>query len=582
MKSRFWILCSCFIFIACKKNSPKNNPIVTGGSYGIAISTGKSNYLPGETVTFTIDKIVAGALKIRYRHLNETISETNLTGLSWTWRPPPTDYTGYLVDIYEVVAGTEKVYGSIAVDVSSDWSRFPRYGFLSKFGQMSDAGMQDIIDNLARHHINGVQFQDWHYKHHMPLAGTVASPQNSWKDIANRDNYLSTVKAYIEKAHAANMKAMFYNLGFGALTSAAAEGVNEEWYSFKNNTHTIKDVHPLPKPPFNSDIFLLDPSNISWQQYISDRTNDVYSVFDFDGWHVDQLGDRGNLYRYDGSALDLAATFKPFVEAMKKSAPGKKLVMNAVNQYGQENGIAQAPVDFLYTEVWTGYEGYKDLARIITDNDKYSSHTRKTVLAAYMNYNKANSPGYFNTAGVLLTDAVIFAFGGSHLELGEHMLGKEYFPNDNLAMKDDLKAALVTYYDFLVAYQNLLRDGGGFNSPVLTCTNGVMPIANWPPASGKVSVAGKEFTNKQVFHLINLANAASFDWRDTDGIQPVPNTFQNATLQFITSRNVSKIWVASPDIQQGVAMEIAFVQTGNKVTWNLPFLKYWDMIVVEY
>ena len=95
-----------------------------------------------------------------------------------------------------------------------------------------------------------------------------------------------------------------------------------------------------------------------------------------------------------------------------------------------------------------------------------------------MNYNKANNPGYFNTAGVLLTDAVIFAFGGAHLELGEHMLGKEYFPNNNLQMKEDLKASLINYYDFLVAYQNILRDGGNFNSPVLTCSNGIMSLSN--------------------------------------------------------------------------------------------------------
>lgn len=582
MKGKFWILCSCLFFITCKKNSPKNNPVVTGGSYGVLIHTDKASYQPGEAITFTIDKIIPGAVKVRYRHLNETISETNLTTTSWKWTPALTDYTGYLVDIYEQVAGAEKVYGSIAIDVSSDWSRFPRYGFLSKFGQLSDDNMQNIIDNLARHHINGIQFQDWHYKHHMPLAGTVTAPQNTWKDIANRDNYLSTVKGYIGKAKAANMKTMFYNLGFGALNDAAADGVDEQWYTFKNNSHSNKDVHTLPKPPFNSDIFLVDPSNTSWQQYISARNNEVYNVFDFDGFHVDQLGDRGNLYRYDGSAVNLAATFKPFVEAMKTGAPNKKLVMNAVNQYGQENGIGLAPVDFLYTEVWSGNEGYKDLAKIINDNDNYSSPTKKTVLAAYMNYNKANNAGYFNTPAVLLTDAVIFAFGGSHLELGEHMLGKEYFPNNNLQMKDDLKTALINYYDFLVAYQNLLRDGGNFNSPVLTCSNGVMSLTNWPPVSGKVAVAGKELDNKQILHLINLSKATNLDWRDTDGNQPVPNTFQDATLEFITNRTVSNIWMASPDIQHGVATSIPFTQNGNKVTWKLPLLKYWDMIVVEY
>ena len=569
-------------FIGCKKDEPKNNPIVYGGSYGISIHTDKSIYKPGEKVNFTIDKILPGEAKIRYRYLDDLISEASLAATNWQWAPPVTDHKGYLVDIYATIEGVEKVYGSIAVDVSSDWTKFPRYGFLSKYGQLADADMENIIRNLSRHHINGIQFQDWHYKHHMPLAGTVASPHNFWKDIANRDNYLSTVKGYISKAHAKNIKTMSYNLAFGALNDASADGVQEQWYLFKDKTHTLKDAHPLPKPPFKSDIYLVDPSNISWQQYLIEKNNDVYDVFDFDGFHIDQLGDRGNLYRYDGSAINLAASYKPFIEAMKAASPLKKLVMNAVNQYGQQTGIAESPVDFLYTEVWSGNEGYKDLAKIILDNNNYSNNSLNTVLAAYMNYNLANSPGYFNTPGVLLTDAVIFAFGGSHLELGEHMLGKEYFPNNNLQMKDDLKSSLINYYDFLVAYQNLLRDGGNFNLPAVSCTNNVMSVNNWPPEMGKVAVVGKVFNDKQLLHLINFSHANSLDWRDTNGTQNIPQTKSDAMLEFITSKKVTKVWMASPDIQHGTAISLPFNQDGGKVTWKLPVLKYWDMIVIEY
>ena len=45
-----------------------------------------------------------------------------------------------------------------------------------------------------------------------------------------------------------------------------------------------------------------------------------------------------------------------------------------------------------------------------------------------MNYNKADNRGEFNTPGILLTDAVMFALGGSHLELGgDHMCAKSTF-----------------------------------------------------------------------------------------------------------------------------------------------------------
>lgn len=59
---------------------------------------------------------------------------------------------------------------------------------------------------------------------------------------------------------------------------------------------------------------------------------------------------------------------------------------------------------------------------------------------------------------MLLTDAVIFALGGAHLELGEHMLCSEYFPNTDIVMSSTLKDDLVWYYDFLVGYENLVLE----------------------------------------------------------------------------------------------------------------------------
>jgi dextranase len=199
-----------------------------------------------------------------------------------------------------------------------------------------------------------------------------------------------------------------------------------------------------------------------------------------------------------------------------------------------------------------------------------------------MDYNLAEKPGYFNTPGVLLTDAVIFAFGGAHLELGEHMLGKEYFPNDNLQMHPDLKAAMINYYDFLTGYQNLLRDGGTFNNPNVFSSDGKMKLNNWPPATGAVSVVGKDMGQKQIIHLINFANASSLEWRDPDGKQPAPQTFTNAAINFQSEKTVKKIWFASPDINFGASQNIEFTQSGNSVNFTLPSLQYWDMVVIEY
>jgi dextranase len=567
---------------SCQKNSVKDNTglINQHDSTTVNITTDKAMYSPGDKIIFTIDKPLPVGTKISYQFLNNEVEQQTLSGTSWTWTAPSQDFRGYMTELSGNENGKDKIYGCIAVDVSSDWSRFPRYGFLSSYKKLSNDYMNSVLDYLNRLHINGLQFYDWDYEHHQPLAGTVAAPASQWKDIASRDCYKSTVDYYISSAHGCNMKAMSYNLCYGALKDAAADGVSDEWYMYKDNQHQTKEVMNLP-PPFKSNIYLLNPANISWQQYIAGKTNDMYAVYDFDGYHVDQLGDLGVPYDYSGNKIDVAAGFNPFLSAMKKFSPTKRLVMNAVNQYGQQ-GIATAPVDFLYTEVWAPNEGYSDLATIIENNNKFSNNTKQTILTAYMDYDIAENPGYFNTPGVLLTDAVIFAFGGAHLELGEHMLGKEYFPNNNLQMHSDLKSAMINYYDFLTAYQNILRDGGAFNNPNVVSSDGKIKLNNWPPAMGAVSVVGKDFGTKQIIHLINFANASSLQWRDKDGKQNAPTKFTDAALNFQSDKTVKKIWFASPDINFGASQNLEFTQTGSTVNFKLPFLQYWDMVVVEY
>ena len=573
-----------FLSAAGCKKSESENPTpttpTTPGASSIKLSTDKAIYSPGNTVTIQVEGNLPGAAKVRYRHLGEVVGEATASGSSWTWQPPTADFKGYMVEVYDVQNGEEKVLASIGVDVSSNWAKFPRYGFLSQFPSMTEAQTKAVIDNLNRYHINGLQFYDWHYKHHQPLAGTPENPEPKWRDIFNRELYFSTVKNYISQAHDRNMKAMFYNLIFGAWKGAEAEGVSNEWYLYTDRNHQNKDKHPLPQPPFLSDIFLLNPANTSWQNYLVQENRKVYQALPFDGFHMDQLGDRNtSLFTYNGAAVDLANTYKPLIEAVKADKPNHDLVMNSVNQYGQQ-GIAEAPTSFMYTEVWGPNDTYADLARIIQENNAFSNNTKNTVLAAYMNYDVANKKGSFNTPAVLLTDAVIFAFGGAHLELGEHMLAKEYFPNNNLSMKGDLQKALPVYYDFLVAYQNLLRDGGTFNQPVLSSI-GQVRLNNWPAQRGEVAVIGKEVGNRQLIHLINFTNATTMNWRDNSGTQPYPQAIQNVKLTLSTNKPVKRVWFASPDYQQGVPQEITFTQNNGQVMFTLPYLQYWDMLVIE-
>lgn len=547
------------------------------------LSTDKCCYKPGDTIVFTLVNEPSSNVRMRYKYLNDKIADLPLNHTTWTWKAPAKDYTGYLVELYSTKNGQEKIISTIGVDVSSDWKKFPRYGFVSQYPAMSDETAALVVNDLNRFHINGLQFYDWQYKHHKPLAGTVQHPDTFWKDIGGREIHASAIRGYIKAAHQKQMRTMFYDLAYGTYENAEADGVSPKWYLYADSHHNKIEKFELAKPPFISDLLFTDPSNIEWQQYLVRQNRDVYSVYDFDGYHIDQVGNRDkNLYKYNGSLVDVSKTFELFVNSMKKQEPLRPLVMNAVNQYGQE-GIAKTNVEFLYTEVWPPNEGFDGLAKVILDNNKWSNNRKNTVLTAYIHFVEGQKEkGFYNTPAVLLADAVIFAFGGSHLELGEHMLGAPYFPEDFKQMKDDLKAAIIPYYDFLVAYQNVLRDGGKFSSPSLQCLNNIIQISAWPAKIGHISFIGKEFEKRQVIHLLNFTNAATLEWRDTKQIQKEPALINNIQLNLKTNKHITRLWFASPDINKGAAQKISFIQANDKIRFTIPSLKYWDMVVAEY
>lgn len=605
MRKMFYTLGMCLFLSACgdtsvisRQDKPEleDKPGSSGGnvkevvnvtsSLSVDLTTNKACYLPGENVIFTSEDAIPSEAKIRYRSMGKLIAEQTVSGNTWTWQAPSTDFTGYLVDVYKTQDdGTEVVLGTIGVDVSSDWTRFPRYGFVATFdaSKKKNGVIEEEMAFLNRCHINGVQFQDWHNKHHWPLGGMREQLDDVYKDIANRDAYTEVIKKYIDVQHSYGMKSIFYNLCFGVLEDASADGIKDEWYIFKGTGRTDKDLHDLPDS-WKSDIYLVNPANEEWQSYIAERNDDVYANFDFDGYQIDQLGSRGDRYDYDGNKINLPKGYASFIEAMKDKHPDKTLIMNAVSSYGASQIAGTGKVDFLYNETWADEASFKDLYTIIKANDQYSNYSLQTVFAAYMNYNIADKKGEFNIPGVLLTDAVIFALGGSHLELGDHMLCKEYFPNENLNMSSSLRTQIIRYYDFMTAYQNLLRGKDSSAETAVTLNyvkSGKNMINAWPPQQGKIASYAKNVEGRQVIHLLNFINADELSWRDLNGTMPTPSLQNKMELELAVSQKISRIWTASPDAHAGASQDLTFEQKDGKVFFTLPSLKYWAMIVIE-
>lgn len=550
----------------------------------LELSTDSACYHPGATVRLRYEgRKVANAFA-RYMHLGQVLLEEPLDGTEWTWQVPREDYRGYLVQVCQTSMGREIIRGTIAIDVSSDWKRFPRYGFVADFGSGKDsATVAAEMDWLNRCHINGVQFQDWHYKHHWPWGGTKDGVTlDTYKDIANRTIYTRSVENYIKAQHQRGMKSMFYNLCYGALSDAEADGVRPGLFVYTDQARTTRDRHQLPST-WKSDIYLVDPGQAAWLTYMGRRVAEVYGHLDFDGFQIDQLGDRGTRYTSNGGVVDFPGGFAKFIKYIKGKFPHKRLVMNAVSSYASREIAQTGKMDFLYNEVWDYEKDYADLLDILERNRQYGGDSLNTVFAAYMNYNLDNRN--FNMPGVLMADAVMFALGGSHLELGgDHMLCREYFPYSSVSMSSALKSSIVHYYDFLTAYQNLLRDGGTLNTStglVPTDTSGKISINAWAPRLGGVTTIAREKEDCTVLHLLNFISANSLSWRDTDGTMPSPAQKKDIPLSMPYGKPVEHLYVATPDQLGGAMQELDFRQEDGTLTFTLPSLTYWTMVVIR-
>lgn len=581
---------------------------VYAGSTGSMIqdvNTDKAMYSPGQTVTIYVDlknntgaAVTNGSVTLYFKHLTTEVASSSTksytlnagatTTLVWTWTAPSTDFRGYLVEAW-AKNGSGAIIDNmnVGVDVSSSWTKFPRYGYLSSFPSQSNSVSSNIVWQLKNYHINALQFYDWQWKQHVPLAGTVASPASTWKDIANRDTYRQTVLDFISSGHSSNIAAMNYNLIYGAYNGYGEDGsgVNYSWAAFNNSSHTTQDSLPMPAGWACSTLYLFNPANTSWQNYLIGREKDVFSAYAFDGWHVDQVGNRGTKYDSQGNTINMTLGFKNFLNAAK-SQTGKKIIFNTVGDYGQSD-VATSNVDVLYAELWNG--DYNSVRSSIETGMSQSGGKAK-VIAGYMNYGYAqqfssSNPGNFNAAGVLLMDAVTFASGGSRIELGDdtRMLCHEYFPNRNLVMSSTMKRQMRNYYDFLVAYENLLR-GGLSNTTNAVSLTGLSSSTS--ASAGKVWTMTKSGSGYDVIHLINLTNQSSIDWRDYNANYPVPTTRTNVPVKYYYgSGTVNSVAMASPDYENGKSFILSHTTGsdagGNFVTFTVPSLQYWDMIYIS-
>lgn len=567
------------------------------GDETMVCRTEKSMYAPGETAVVCLENLPAEATALRARLYS-------LERCVWDWQLPASkrfplslpdaDGHGYALEI-EALDEQQNVLTSAftAVDVSSSWTKFPRYGYVWDFTPSADA--ESKADEMARYHLNGVQFYDWQYRHHRPLADDLSG----WRDWSGRWISGDTVRAYLRAAHDRGMACMAYNMIYAANETYLTDGsgVQADWRLVRTNGADFTcDMDANLGPVGVLQYFnLLNPD---WQSYIFAQENRVFEAFDFDGWHGDTIGENGPMRTADGGPLGYDADGKPiylvkdgytaFLNAAKAAIGDKYLAFNPVGAQGIEN-VNVSAVDVLYTEFWPWdrnangrlYDDYYTLHRAILGACEQSGG-KSLIVAAYVNYR--NPKAAFNPATVRMLDCVVFASGGSRIELGNggNMLSDEYFPADGKKRMDDgLRSAVGRLYDFLVAYENLLRDGQRPVSRTVRLEN--LPVST-DGRSDTVWCFAKADSSTEIYHFLNLTGTDD-GWRDEEQTKKPPIAHENVKTRLYTDYPVREVWLASPDGESPLPLPLEF-QTGRDANgayaeFTQPALEYWNLIFLR-
>lgn len=574
------------------------------------VYTNKARYAPHESVTiYVLLKRVAAqtgsaSLQLTFWHLGQRVgsqisqsvdlSQPGQHPVAIRWMPPDRDFQGYLIDVRLIAPKGETMgQGYTAVDVSSRWNRFPRYGYIAHYSKAEDAAPKQWIAALNKFHIDGLEYYDFENQHEKPLAGTVQHPAPVWKDIAGRTIDGRILDSFLRDAHRRNMMNMAYNTSYCSYPQAFTNGfgVSLKWATWPapKGTRTLasaKALHLSVTGPWKTDrLIYMNQNNRHWQNYLFRQMKDLFRVYPFDGWHVDTFGTKG-AYGYQGSYVNFYKGFPSFIDHAHDFLK-RPIVLNTVNTWGQA-GVADSDAAFVYSELWSDHETYASIEDA-AEQVHVANPRKAVVFAAYLQKPRkgelAAKTRYFNSPGVLLADAAIFASGASHIELGDgsRMLSSEYFPDDKrYAISSGLSKQLRHYYDFLTAYENVLQ----YKVAIAPATIAVADHPSSPyGVPNTIWTIARVKGRRTIVHLINLLGSNDPHWRDSAADRPVPPLLQHLRVRISVDEDVTGAGWASPDVDGGMYHTLAFTHGSDHgrryVDLVLPSLKYWDMIILR-
>ncbi len=537
----------------------------------VSVSPEKAFFSPGEPASFSVAATGGVRVSATVTHLADTVDTFSATltqgAATLTWTPPADAPRGYGLTVHLLDEnGTVLATDSTAFDVLENWTQAPRYGFLTEFASGRES-VETTMDWVTRYHVNGLQFYDWQYRHE-----NLLPPDENYSDLLGRHMSLDTVKHLIEAAHTHNIAAMPYTAIYGA--SVAFYQEHPQWALFQGSGR--------PYEFGDNFLMIMDPSpNSPWSEYLYEQFGRVLDELDFDGIHIDQYGSPKVAYNAAGERVDLARAFPGFIDRTAQVVQARRgdqgaVIFNAVGNWPVDT-VAPSAENAVYIEVWEPYTSFWDLHRLVAAAENFGNG-KPVIIASYIHPDRAYN--------VRLANAIIFASGGYQLELGEPgtMLADPYFPRFGL-MNETMQSVMQRIYDFVVRYEEVLAldtsNATGDRTEALSIS-GIETQAY--RSKDKVGVIVRKGQDSETFSLINLMGIDHDRW-DT-ALTQGPDPLVDLAVHIHTDRQIARVWWASPDGDtldpHSVELAAGTDSAGPYVTFTLPRLDYWTMIVVEY
>lgn len=546
--------------------------------------TDRATYLPGDRAAIQTvlrndaRRIVRGILRARLLMLDAELARVEAplelapraraaTALSLTL--PPDDLRGYGIEIeFADSRGRVRARAATALDVCADWTRAPRYGFLSDFA-CDENDSHERVAALARYHINAIQFYDWMYRHQEFLP-----PTREFVDPLGRRLSLDTVQRKIQLAQ---------QLGMRALAYAAIYAANRDFFT----EHREEGLYRSDGQPFMLGDFL-NITNIAhpaWRARLLAECRRAVDELGFDGIHLDQYGYPRIGYSLDGARVDVEKELPAFLSAVRAAVGNAPTVFNAVNAWPLA-AVAQSTLEPLYVEVWPPNDTFRDLREIILRARDLRSG-RAPVLAAYLRDFQSADPAVQRGAMNALRrlTAAIYLNGGSHIVLGERdgVLCAPYFP-DYARLRPAWVRAVRADYDFIARYAEYFFDPTWRDNSA-TSVGGIneefrldMPRYGPNAEANSVWTIARAKEHTLTLGLVNLRGMEAPLW---NAPQPAARRIRALRVTLQLEKPIQAVYFASPDYDTGRAVPLPIQRAGRLARVTIPELAYWGLVIVQ-